>query len=251
MLMVGACGQSPAPPLQPAERQEEAGFLQPPRVLDAERSSQGVVLTGTGPPDAVIRVASPGGAAVGVQADAKGAWQVVAPPPSQVTLYGLSARLPDRAVQAEGYIAILPSPGDPAVLLRAGSGAELFGVGQGAVAIGAVDIDTAGAAIVSGMASPRQALAAFVDGAAVAQGAATDSGAYTLMLSATFPPGTRRIRVTGGSREAVVDLAVAPPQAPTEGAWRSERLANAWRIDWVTPGGGLQTSYILDPGARR
>jgi hypothetical protein len=252
MSLVG-CGPSAAPPLQLTRPPEDAGFLPSPRVLTAVRTDDGgTLLTGTGPPGAAIRLASPGGSVLTAEADKSGGWRVAAPPHSEVTLYGLSAGVGDRNVQAEGYVAMTPPPGDPAAVLRAGGGSVQLGEARKrSLTLSALDLDAAGAAIVSGRAPARQPVTAAVDQAEAGQGAASATGAYTLTLSAALAQGRHRIAVSTGGRRANVDLAVTAPKAPDAGPWRSERLENAWRVDWVTPGGGLQTAYLLDPGAAR
>jgi hypothetical protein len=42
-----------------------------------------------------------------------------------------------------------------------------------------------------------------------------------------------------------VGVEVSPPLPATAGPVRSTLSAGGWRIDWMTPGGGLQTTQLL------
>src|SRR5690606_29101953 len=102
----------------------------PPEIRSVRRGDAGVLaVLGVAAPGAAVRLANPGGAAYATSADERGAWLIAVPALGQPTLFGLSSRLDDRVVQAQGYVALLP--GDAAwpagALLRAGAGAETFG----------------------------------------------------------------------------------------------------------------------------
>lgn len=253
LLLLAACGpNSTAPPDPSGPRPAEAGFVPPPRVVSAARGADGsVILGGTSAPLAKVRLASPGGDIFNTQADGKGRWRIVVSPRMDATLFGLSTTAEGRSVQAEGYVAILPAPGRPAALLKAGSGTAAFGSDPDALSIRAVDVDAAGAAVVAGQSPANTPLSAELDGAPAGRGVAAETGSYQLALSGVLASGARHFVVRGGGQEAVADLTVAPPRAPARGPWQGERLGQAWRIDWVTPGMGLQASFVLDEGAGR
>jgi hypothetical protein len=52
--------------------------------------------------------------------------------------------------------------------------------------------------------------------------------------------------VAGEGGEQQIVLEVTPPQPPTNGPVRSTLTALGWRVDWMTPGGGVQTTQLLD-----
>jgi hypothetical protein len=248
-LVLASCGQEPiVPAAKPAApSNEEAGFYIPPRVMEAKRSASGAtVLAGRTSPGASIRLATPQGRAFSALADESGAWRIQLPSLGEPTLFGLSSQIEGRAVQAEGYVAILPAPGPAAVLLRAGAGSQPLGPPSGALRIQAVDIDATGAAVVSGRTSPRIGLSVSVDGAAAREGEAAESGQFDLAVSTPLSMGRHMVVVSGGGGQAEVSLDVTPPRPPVSGPFGAERLDGAWRIDWMTPGGGLQTSIIFD-----
>jgi hypothetical protein len=166
-------------------------------------------------------------------------------------LYGLSAALGGRRVQAEGYVAI--APGAPIVaLLRAGAGALVLDGGKLTLRLLAVDIDSGGGTVVSGRAAPNAPVRIMVDGAGAMQAAPSPDGRFSLTLPKALPPGSHLIQVTdpvGGVADAQVTVGPIPP--PPEGPYQATPIKGGWRIDWMTPGMGLQTTLLTPPEARR
>jgi len=194
-----------------------------------------------------VRLASPAGALAETVADGSGAWRAALGPASEPVLYGLSAEADGRRVQAEGYVAVLPNaPG--AALLRAGAGAEPLDGGGPTPRIQAIDFDSGGAAVVSGRAAPSSPLRVLIDGMAAMDGAAGGDGRFSLTLPKPLTQGERRIQVM--SPKAVdgvlVQISLAQPLT-ADGPYRATPTKAGWRIDWLTPGGGAQSTLLLAP----
>ena len=227
---------------QAAEGKAEAAYLALPGVTAAQRiAGKSITLKGQADAGARVRLAAPTGDALFAVADAKGTWVIDLPDSGEVQLYGLSMIVAGRTVQSEGYVAVMP--GGQIVRLRAGAGAVFLAGGSGRLRILAVDYDRNGGAMISGRASPGANLVLRVDGLE-AQGQADDQGRYSIAASQPLSAQTHQILVGGdGEATATIDAAKALPldQAPM----RALRTALGWRIDWVTPGGGMQTTLIL------
>jgi hypothetical protein len=238
-------GRADQPSAAPA-----ADYVRPPQITGATRAADmGVVLSGQAGPEVSLRLVSPDGGAYGATADDRGRWTLTVPPGQDVRLFGLSEEIGGRVVQAEGYIAVLPPPGRPAVLLRAGGGASALGA-PSALQLAAVDFDPAGAVVLSGQAQPGVALRAMVDGVAGGDSHAGQKGHYTLALSNALKPGSHHLQVEAAGQRTEATIAVSPPPAQHQGLpYRGARVDGGWRIDWLTPGGGPQATLVLDaPG---
>jgi hypothetical protein len=238
--------ESHAPPQSDAPA---SGYIRPPQVLSAARTADSAtLLSGQGDPGVRLRLASPDGGAYGATTDDSGHWSITLPASGEVRLFGLSEETGGRIVQGEGYIAVLPAPGRPAALLRAGGGAGPL-VDSPSLQITAVDFDAAGGGVISGTAAPGATLRAAIDGAAAGEAHATAHSHYALALTAPLKPGDHRVQVqtAGASADASVTVS-APPAAITGLPYRGQRVDGGWRIDWLTPGGGPQSTLVLDPG---
>jgi hypothetical protein len=226
----------------------EAGYVAPPSVEQVTRTPSGFLLTGTGAPSASIRMGAPTGEAVVGQADAQGRWTLSAPVNDSVRLYGLSMTKGDRTVQAEGYVLITPE--GALALLRAGSGAWRMGVESVSPRILAVDVDPQGGAVISGVGSPGAGLGVRVDRTPRAVGQADDDGRFFLSLDQPLGAGPHDIQVSGEGGEQKITLTVSPAGPMTEGPVRAQRTEIGWRVDWITPGGGVQTTTIVQGAGR-
>jgi hypothetical protein len=249
--LLAACGRggdwrSPAPQQdQPAEGQ--TGYVPPPRFTAVERLADGAVrLSGAADPNVRVRVASPDGVAYFAASDAKGVFSVTAPAAAAVRLFGLSETLANRVIQGEGYLAVLPAPGRPAVLLRAGAGAHAPGASSIAPQVVAVDLDGGGGAVVSGVARPGSALRLTLDGRHDGDARADAKGRFAFALAAVLKPGDHQLSVqsAAGQDDARFSVGQAPPISGLP--FRAARQAGDWRVDWLTPAGGEQTTLVMD-----
>jgi hypothetical protein len=247
-LGLAACGQGDSravPAAAPAA--PDPGYLAAPQIIDLAHGADGsVTLSGRAMPSSQVRLASPGGARMETIADGKGEWRAPLGPVSEPVLYGLSAEKDGRRVQAEGYVAI--TPGGPTVaLLRAGSGALVLDDAKAGLRLLAVDVDSAGATVVSGRALANAPLRVVVDGAAVIEAAASPDGRFGVTLPKALPPGPHHIEVVTARDSAAATITVGAIPPPTEGPYRMTPQNGGWRVDWITPGMGLQSTLLLSP----
>lgn len=249
--LLGACGRGgdwrtpPAPADESA--QDQAGYSPPPRFTSALRLGDGQIeLGGLAEPNAPIRLTSPDHTIYPASADAKGLFSLTLPAATTARLFGLSETVSGRVIQGEGYLAVLPAPGRAAALLRAGGGAHAPGATSDAPALAAVDFDSGGGALVSGVAHPGSTLKLTLDGQSGGDSRADAQGRFSFALAAVLNPGDHDVTVQSSSGQADAHFSVSP-SGPISGLpFRGERQAGDWRIDWLTPAGGEQTTLIID-----
>ena len=234
-------GRATAPSL--AER----GYVMPPAVTAARREAGGGVLfSGTAAPGAKVRLASPAGAAVFAVADRSGIWRIALPGDAEVRLFGLSMPLAGRVVQAEGYLATVP--GGLTAELRAGSGAVVLSRSRPAVAILAADFDDKGGAVISGLAPAGASVTLTIDGTARGGVVADVGGRFMVPLNEPLKPGDHELEASVGTARAQRTLGVSVAARPSGGPFRAGPAAGGWRIDWLTPGGGVQSTVLYSEG---
>jgi hypothetical protein len=232
-------------PKAPADPAADAGYLKPP-TLTASRPQPGgdILLTGQAEPAALVRLGAPGAEPLTTTADAAGHWTLRLPPSAEVRLFGLSMSQADRQVQSQGYLALLPD--GRAAQLRSGASTYVYGGGSDAPRLLTVDFDGDGAASVSGSARAGSGLSLRIDRTARGVGKADSQGRFHLAVERPLNAGALAFEIAGDSGEQglVVPVSAAPDLAVP---FRAARSGKAWRIDWMTPGGGVQSSLILDP----
>ena len=237
-----ACAPRPDRGASEPDAPAEAGYLTPPVVQSARAGPDGVTLAGRAAPEARVRLATPAGEARVVAADREGAWSLTLPPARDARIYGLSMTAGARQVQAQGYL--LVGPGGQAAVLRAGAGAVRLDR-PGGYGIGAFDFDRGGGAVLSGWAPPRAVVLVRLDGGQAAEGRADEAGRFEIPL----PPiggGVHRLQIYGDGfqDEARVQTGAAAPLAG--GPLRSQLSGSGLRADWMTPGGGVQSTVLID-----
>ena len=249
------CGRGAVGPSEDATQSAaaaESGYASPPLALAARRTAVGLAIQGRSDPNARVRLSSPDGEAFGATADAQGAWSIMLPASDTVRLFGLSEVLGARVVQGGGYLAVLPGLGRPAVLLRAGGGTEVFGSAQGPPQITVVDYDAGGGAVICGVARPDEAIRLTMDGASAGEARSDDGGRFSIPLAGLIKAGDHRAAVQSGSgQQSEVDFSVGGAAPITGLPYRGARPGGYWRIDWLTPGGGRQTTLVIDPADGR
>jgi hypothetical protein len=201
------------------------------------------VLTGRAAAASRVRLGSPDGQEVFALSDATGSWRTALPASDGVRLYGLSAPQGGRTVQAEGYVAAAPD--GEAARLRAGSGSVVFGRARSGAGLLAADFDRKGAAVLSGWAPAGGAVTVSVDGAARARVASGADGRFMLVLDKPLAAGAHAVEVSGAGAPWRGDLDVSPPAPLAGGPFRAAPAAGGWRVDWLTPGGGVQSTVIF------
>jgi hypothetical protein len=238
-VALAGCGRKATPGEQAAASQ--ALYLAPPEVTSVTRQGDTLTVSGHATAGARVRLATPAGAASELTADDKGRWTLVMPAAAEPRIYGLSMTGAGRQVQGQGYL--LTAPGGVAALLRAGAGAIRLDP-QPTAQIGAVDFDRDGEAVVSGSAPIDAALSVQVDGRQALDGRADDAGRYSLALPKELAAGAHRIEVLGDGFDSVVTVEIAGPQPLVGGPLRSQLTTGGVRIDWLTPGGGVQSTLL-------
>ena len=225
-----------------------AGYAAPPTLDSAQRGADGLTLAGEAPAGAQVRLASPSAPPLTAQADGQGHWSLKLATVTAPALFALSAQRGDRLVRGEGALVMLPPPGPPAVLARAGFAALPIGAASASASIVAVDFDAGGGAAVAGFAKPMAGVRLSFDGAAAGLSQADETGRFGVVAAnRPLAPGMRRIEIEadGGAR-AEVSVPVSRPLALDGQAYRAARLPGAWRIDWAPAGGGVQTTVVFD-----
>lgn len=238
-------GDAPRAPTDPAA---EAGYLKPPTLTASQARPDGsVLLAGQAAPGATVRLGSPTGEAFSATADATGKWTARLAASPEVRLFGLSMSPErDRQVQSQGYLALLPD--GRAAQLRSGASAYVYGPGSDAPRLMSIDFDRDGAAAVSGSARAGSGLSLRIDRAARGVGKADSQGRFHLAVEQPLNAGALTFEIAGDSGEQALAIPVSAA-ADLTAPYRASRAGNAWRIDWTTPGGGLQSTLILDPAS--
>lgn len=227
----------------PASAAAEAGYIAPPAVTAANRRPDGLVLVGSGRAGARVRLGPPAGEAVFAVADKTGAWTVSLPPSGEVRLFGLSMTVGDRAVQSEGYLMVLPT--GRVLQLRAGAGARSLASASVEPRMLTVDHDDEGGAVVSGTAPAAVPLSARVDRASAVASQAGADGHFSIGLSEPLGAGAHTIEVIDERGHDALNVPISPA-APLQTPFRGARTDYGWRVDWMTPAGGVQTTLVFD-----
>ena len=239
---------SHAAPAGPPADAAQTGYLAPPRVTSAVRmDGGGVALAGRTDPEARIRLQSPDGAAYGVTAGADGTWTLVTPPARAVRLLGVSEVVASRAVQSMGYLAVLPTAGQTAILLRAGGGSQTLAAATSAPWISAIDFDAGGGAVICGLGRPGVPVRVVVDGVVAGDARPDADGRFTVAPTFALKPGDHQADVQSANGEDHASFFVSPSPPLSTPSFVGQRQARDWRIDWLTPAGAPQTTLAFDP----
>ena len=238
----GAPAIAPAKPPPPAVP-IEAAYLPPPSVTATKPQGAGLLLTGSAPAEARVRLATPEGQALFATADSKGVWTLALPASTEPRIFGLSASAGERQLQGEGYV--LLTPAGEAVMLRAGTGAVRIGR-AGNNGLDVVDFDREGGAVVSGRAPAGAPLSIHINGRQLAEGRADASGRYAVALTQQpLAGGVHQVDVFGDATENTANIDTTPAAPLASGPVRATNVPAGLRIDWMTPGGGAQSTIIL------
>jgi hypothetical protein len=246
LATLAACdGAGPPPPAEAPKAETEAsgGYVAAPTVTGARAAGGEAVLEGTAKPGARVRLGEPRGGETFAVADGSGRWRMRLPAPTAPKIFGLSMTMDGRLVQAQGYI--LLTPDGRAVLLRAGAGASAPGE-PGSPRIAAFDFDREGGAVVSGVATPNAALSVRVDGRPSGAGRSGADGRFNLALAQPITGGVHQIEIVGDAFRSAVAVDARPAAPLAAGPFRAVASADGLRADWLTPGGGLQSTWILN-----
>jgi hypothetical protein len=247
LAALGGCGRRPAATPNAAGAAAEAppDYRPAPDLRGGATLSDGrLQLSGSAAPGAAVRLRSPNGAQQFATADRRGAWSVTLPPAATPRLLSLSMSDGGQVVWAPGYLFLAP---DGAVArLRAGGGTQASRRSDAALAALALDYDNQRAATLSGVAAPDETVTVRVDGVERAQSSADASGRFVLPLQ-PLTAGPHDFDLMGASQEVHLSATVGAPVGLGKATYAAQKQGQGWRVDWVTPGGGEQTTLILGP----
>jgi hypothetical protein len=249
-LLLSQAGCKPSGPFPARQAQAggdapDPGYHAAPLVNGVTKAADGVVsLSGRAQPSSQVRLTAPARTPIEARADGSGVWTAPLGPVSKPALYALTEEAGGQTVEAEGVVAVLP--GAPTVaLLRAGFGAQVMQDASAApLRIQAVDYDAAGAAVVSGRARAASPVRVLVDDQPPIEGAAGPDGRFSLTLPKPLPPGRHRLQVMTPQATAGSEVAISPTAPPRGAPYHALAEPSGWRVDWITPGGGVQTTLF-------
>jgi hypothetical protein len=247
LLLLAGCNGKPlvTPGAEPAA--EDAGYVTPPMPDAVQVAGDGLRLSGSAQPGARVRLATPQGEALNATAEPQGRWTIALGPLPEPRIFGLSATAKGGQVQSEGYVLVTPK--GQAAVLRAGVGALRIDPGS-RPGLRAIDFDQGGGVEVSAVAPSGATVILNLDGRQAAQGRAEASGRYDASLPAAgsptrILPGAHHVQVFGDgfSDSVTFQVSAAPPLA--QGPLRSQFTSAGLRVDWMTPGGGVQSTILV------
>ncbi|THD59394.1 hypothetical protein [Phenylobacterium sp.] len=248
-LAVAGCNGKP-PTAGAASGGESAGDsaqesdLAPPRVELVQGGIGGVTLLGSAPAGGEVRLAQPTGQALLASVDTQGRWAIAVPPANEPRIFGLSVAVRGRRAQAEGYVLVTPT--GQAALLRAGTSAvRLDSLPQ--PGLRAVDFDRGGGMEVSAVVPAGATVVVRLDGHQAAEGRADAAGRYRVSLggSTGVKPGLHQVQLYGDGFTDQVAVQISPAQPLAQGPLHSQLTPVGLRVDWMTPGGGVQSTLLV------
>jgi hypothetical protein len=223
----------------------DQGYAAPPELTGAVRIGAGqTLLTGRASPAARVGLATPAGEARFTFADPAGVWRLTLPAMADAQLFGLSMASSGRVTQAQGYLFLAPD--GAAARLRAGGGTESLTPDAGVLAATALDYDGQRAATLSGRAAAGETVTLRVDGVERGQAIAGANGRFVLPLNQPLDAGAHDFDLAASSGQAHLSAVIAPPARLAGARFRASRTPVGWRIDWPSPGGGEQTTLVID-----
>lgn len=243
LLLLSACdGKPPAAAPGAEAATQDAGYVAPPHVDQARAGPAGVVLSGMAAAGGKVRLATPAGAAMFATADPRGRWTIALPPAAEPRIFGLSATSGGRSAQAQGYV--LVTPDGQVALLRAGAAAQRLGR-PAKLGLRAIDFDRGGGMLVSAAVPPGATVILEIDGHQTPLGRANAQGVYQASLGSPIKSGAHEVRVSGDGFADQVTVQVTPGAPLAQGPLRSQLTSAGLRVDWMTPGGGVQSTILV------
>jgi hypothetical protein len=242
-VLLGGCGRRPARAPDAPQAGPAADYVTPPSVTQVRTAAGAVTLSGVAQPGAQVRLGSPTGGAVVTAVDAAGHWSLRLPAATQPRIFGLSVKIGGRQAQSQGYLLVTPQ--GPAALLRAGAAAIRLDP-RPTPSLGAVDFDRAGGTVISGLAPAASLVFLRLDGRQIAEARTDAAGRYAIALNQPLARGGHALEVSGDAFTSPGRVEAAPAAPLAAGPMRSQFTKGGLRIDWLTPGGGVQSTVLLD-----
>ena len=248
-LSLAACGRKDAAPLLPAADASHAqpAYLSQPQVLAVTRRPGGVIaIEGAALPDSRISGEMPDRKRYGATTGKNGRFSLEVPPSPAPELIAISEQNGRRELQTDGWLFVPPDAPERAVILRAGAPSRPLQSGL----VAAVDVDAGGGAGVSGVTAPKAEVDVSVDRGTVVRAFADGRGVWgaRLGLDKHVTSGAHQVRVTSNS--AVVDRSFDFTVGATTQLFTPAREAGGWRVAWIMPGQGVQTTFLLVGASR-
>jgi hypothetical protein len=222
-----------------------SGYLTPPKVTSVSGPVAGMLnISGVGAPETRIRGVTPDRRGYGATSDKAGRFTLEAPPVATPLLIAVSEEQDGgRQLSADGWLFVPPDAPSHAVVLRAGAPSRPLPGGGGLIA--STDFDAGGGGAVSGVTTPGAEVDITVDGGPVTRTHADTQGIYAAHLGADKPlsSGAHTLRVTVGGQ--TIERGLIFNAASTTQTFNAVHEADGWRVAWTTPGGGVQTTFII------
>jgi hypothetical protein len=214
-----------------------------------------MVLIGGATPDARVELMAPEGEVLRTTASHAGTWRLTLPPVTRPRMFALAADLTDpisgnRSVHSEGALILMPRSGPPALLVRAGAGAEVFAAKTVRPSLDALDYDPGGFAAAGGRARPGASVQLMLDGAPAGVGRADPGGRYSILaVNRRLILGTHLAVVQSADGKDQRRFTISPPGPTLTTPYRADLTPESWRLEWVIPGpgGGVQTTLVFIP----
>ncbi len=223
----------------------EAGYARAPVITGVNQSDPSTfVVTGLASGDGRVRVVYQGTHAVGVTADSKGRFRAELPATAQGGIYDLSMDDNGRPMHADGRLFIPQGHPEKAVLLRSGSPSQPLLNPNTVAAV--IDIGGNGGAAISGRTAPNSDVKLMEGGDLRGQTRSDAQGNYSLttrILPPTETPETWSFTLQAGTATVNENIPVVLPNAAVGD--QVTPIGSGWRVDWVLPGGGMQTSFVF------
>lgn len=234
-LAVASCAPADQGSSRPADVQPST-WVVPPRFEAADFSGEAVIVSGRVEPNRRVVLTDQDGLAAAASADAHGAFSIRLAPGAELSLWRVEVAAAADEARTGQWIAVAPSA-RVAVVLRSGAAARPVG---GRSLLASADYD-GGGLLVAGRAAPRQEVQVSLENGAVQTVRADGQGWYDARFPAIGPgPHRIRARTESQTREAAFDLAVP------SGVLDFARVASGPHIDWPTPGGGGQATWLFE-----
>lgn len=243
LAVVAGCGEKPKA-TEATSALEAAGYWRAPEITGVDQAGSNMfVVTGQTIPNARVRFSYAGNRAVGVTSDSKGRFRAELPSGPDGGLFDLSTEDSGRSMHADGRLFIPVGAPDKAVLMR--PGAPSLALFNDLTPVAVIDYDRAGALAIAGRVAPTTPVEVVLNGEIRARTTSDDRGFYTATTQIEPPTESETantLSVVAGGKENVRNFRDSRITGDSD---RIARFEDGWRVDWVLPGGGMQTTLVF------
>ena len=223
---------------------EAAGYWRAPQITGVDQAGSNIfVVTGQTIANARVRFSYSGRRAVGVTSDSKGKFRAELPSGPDGGLFDLSTEDSGRTMHADGRLFIPAGAPEKTVLMR--PGAPSLALFNETTPVATIDYDRAGALAVAGRVAPATAIEVVLNGEIRARTNSDDRGFYNATTQID-PPVEREtansLSIIAGGKETVRNFNDSRIAGDNDSIIR---VGDSWRVDWVLPGGGMQTTLVF------